>query len=83
MKWENIDQGIEAVIQEYKNKNPYQVLEVTSFTPTEEIRRAYLKKIRTYHPDSTDPFLKGINEEISKIINSAYETIMKERHESR
>lgn len=38
-----------------------------------DARQAYLRLVKAYHPDRTDPFMARFNEEMIKIINLAYE----------
>lgn len=58
--------------------NPFSVLGVSETAPPEEIRFAYLKLVKRYHPDRyADGPLKELAEEKLKQINSAYELIGK------
>ena len=83
MKWKNIDQGSATLIGEYRKMTPYEVLRVDPSASTEKVRKAYRDMIRAYHPDLTDSFMRSFNEEIAKIINGAYEAILRERNEPR
>jgi DnaJ-domain-containing protein 1 len=69
--------------KKYNNKNnPYQVLEIDNNSNISEIKQAYLKKIKEYHPDRTANLGKEIQDLASaksKQINSAFEQIKKER----
>jgi curved DNA-binding protein CbpA len=56
-------------------KSPYEILNVGADVSREDLRKAYLDKIKTYHPDCSDQFLKQYNQEMLKIINSAYERL--------
>lgn len=60
--------------------NPYQVLGVTETASDEEIRAAYLKLVKKYHPDRyQDNPLKNLADEKLKEVNEAYDTITKGR----
>ncbi|MBQ9833026.1 MAG: J domain-containing protein [Clostridia bacterium] len=58
--------------------NPYKTLGVSEDASDSEIRTAYLKLVKKYHPDRyTDPDLKEIANEKLIEINEAYETLSK------
>ncbi len=61
-------------------KNPYEVLGVPENASDEEIKKAYRKLAKQYHPDNyTDNPLKDLADEKMKEINDAYDTIQKMR----
>jgi len=58
--------------------NPYKVLGINDNATQEEIRAAYLKLVKKYHPDRyTDPDLKEVANEKLVEINEAYEILTK------
>lgn len=58
--------------------NPYEVLGVSPYASPDEIRSAYLKLVKKYHPDRyQDSCLKKQAEDKMKRINAAYDMIMK------
>ena len=60
--------------------DPYQVLNVSRDASDEEVKKAYLKLARKYHPDNYhDSPLEDLAQEKMKEINAAYEQITKER----
>ena len=62
-------------------KNPYDVLEVSASASQAEIRAAYQRLVRQYHPDriaDMGPELRALAEEKTKEINAAY-TRLRER----
>ncbi len=64
--------------------NPYQVLGVNENASDEEVRAAYLKLVKKYHPDRyTDNPLKDLATEKLKEINQAYDSITKQREGGR
>ena len=61
-------------------KNPYEILGVSENASDEEIKKAYRKLAKQYHPDNyTDNPLKELADEKMKEINDAYDTIQKMR----
>ncbi|MCR5611164.1 MAG: J domain-containing protein [Clostridiales bacterium] len=60
--------------------NPYEVLGVSPSASNEEIREAYLKLVKKYHPDRyQDSDLKEQAEEKMKKINAAYDMLTKQK----
>ncbi|MBO4384191.1 MAG: J domain-containing protein [Clostridia bacterium] len=60
--------------------NPYEVLGVSPSASNEEIREAYLKLVKKYHPDRyQDSDLKEQAEEKMKKINAAYDMLTKKK----
>lgn len=62
-------------------RNPYEVLDLTEGASKEEIKIAYRKLVRKYHPDqySNNP-LSDLAEEKLKEINEAYDHLIKNRN---
>ena len=61
-------------------RDPYQVLGVSDTAPDEEIKKAYRKLARKYHPDNYhDNPLADIAQEKMKAVNEAYELIQSQR----
>jgi DnaJ-class molecular chaperone len=78
MKWTNIEFGHINRIDELSNLSAFELLEVSNSVTEEDLKIAYRKKIKIYHPDNADPFMKQHDEEVMKLINNAYRTIKKE-----
>ena len=61
-------------------RNPYEILGVSENASDEEIKKAYRKLAKQYHPDNyTDNPLKDLADEKMKEVNEAYDTIQKLR----
>ncbi|MCB0410623.1 MAG: DnaJ domain-containing protein [Flavobacteriales bacterium] len=80
MKWKELNRSYSNSLEELKAKTPYEILRVSPSASLDEIKAAYRKLVRAYHPDSSDNFMKNINEEILVYINLAYEKIFDEKH---
>jgi curved DNA-binding protein CbpA len=78
MRWKNLNKGYADRIVAMAAMTPYELLGVASNAAQAEVRVAYLKLIKAYHPDKADPFMARHNEEIVKLVNAAYEK-MKDR----
>lgn len=65
-------------------RNPYEVLEIREGASEEEIKAAYKKLVRKYHPDQyvNNP-LSDLAEEKLKEINEAYDFLMKNKSNNR
>lgn len=60
--------------------NPYEILEVNRNATDQEVKAAYNKLVKKYHPDAyNDNPLKDLAEEKLREVNEAYDMIMKER----
>ena len=82
MKWKNIDNTYKdrvAALRSLLGSDPYAVLGTTNAATDAEVRLAYRKKVRAYHPDRQDEFVKLHSQEVIKIVNSAYEAIRRAR----
>ena len=76
MKWRELNTGYTGLIDKLRSMDPHELLGVQKNCTVAEIKSAYRKKIRTYHPDRTDPFMRAHGEEVSKLINSAYQLLL-------
>ena len=73
MEWKNLNKSYQNNLEMERSKSPYEVLSVSQDASKEDLREAYINKVKAYHPDSSDDFLKQYNQEMLKIINLAYE----------
>jgi len=82
MKWRDLSnsyQGRIEALQSQLASDPYAVLGIEFTASDEEIRLAYRKKVRAYHPDRQGEFLRSHAQEVIKIVNAAYERICRLR----
>lgn len=78
MEWREVKTGYKDRLDELAAMRPEQLLDVSLDASEKEFRSAYLAKVRTYHPDSTDPFIKAYSQEVLKLINKAYADLKRE-----
>lgn len=76
MKWKNLNSKYKSRLDELKALSPHELLEVDEKASIEVIKSAYKKKVRTYHPDRTDPFMSEYGEEVLILLNVAFQTII-------
>ena len=75
MKWREIKNEYEAQIERLRAQGPYELLEVSPNDTLQDIKRAYRRKVRRYHPDKTDDFMRLYSQEVVKLLNKAIEEI--------
>lgn len=82
MKWKNIPNTYQDRVAELRillTDDPFAVLGTSSTASNDEVRLAYRKKVRAYHPDRQDEFVRLHAQEVIKIVNTAYEHICRAR----
>jgi len=76
MKWKNLNSQFKGKISHLQNASPYEILGVPENASLEEIKKAYRKKLSITHPDRSSEFMKSTDEEITKLINLAYDKLI-------
>ena len=70
---------IEKIFNEYKNLTHYEILDIPKFTNAEEIKKAYYKQAKEFHPDRHFRLPDDIKDKLQLIfsyINEAYTTLI-------
>lgn len=75
MKWRDFDRDYKSELDRKRMQAPRELLGVTEDASRKEVRSAYLKLVKTYHPDGADAFMSRYNQEVLKLINAAYEDL--------
>lgn len=75
MKWNNLKEGYKSNLEIERRKTPHEILGVEDGVDSSVLRKSYISKVKAYHPDSSDSFMREYNQEMLKIINLAYSTI--------
>ena len=79
IKYVQLKELLENIQEDNKNPwinfNPYEVLQISTYCTFKEIKEAYYRQIRLYHPDSVNhlgkKLIKLANEQ-TQLINEAY-----------
>lgn len=73
MRWKDLTKGYADRVAEMTAMAPHEILGVDPSASLHEIRVAYMRLVKVYHPDKSDPFMASYNQEMVKLINAAYE----------
>lgn len=76
MKWKNISPLLSDELSRLNSLEPHELLSIAADADLDDIKYAYRKLVKVYHPDMADPFMRVHNEQVIKIINAAYEKLM-------
>lgn len=79
MKWRDLNKSYSDIIEQYKKQTPYEILKINESATVDDIKKAYKRLVKIYHPDKSDIFMRKVNEETIKLINVAYEKLINER----
>lgn len=79
MKWRELDRGYSDHLEQVRSKSPEELLGVEPNASSEQIKAAYRRLAKVYHPDRADGFLRQNNAEVLKVVNSAYATLMRRK----
>ncbi len=79
MKWNDIHKKYEGAIDKLRKASPHDVLGVPEGASSDEIKRAYRKKLSSTHPDRSSDFMKSTDEELTKLLNLAYDELMRKK----
>ena len=75
MKWRSLVPP-PAPLEELRRLPAHELLGVPATAPEAEVKAAFRRKARLYHPDFVDPFLKRHGEEVMKLLNRAYQHML-------
>lgn len=75
MKWRDIPNGYTDRPETLRSQKPHEVLQVSEHASLDEVKGAYRRLVKIYHPDKSHEFVRSSNTEVLKIINEAYETM--------
>jgi len=73
--WKEIKLRYSSRLSQSAKLSPHKLLGVSQDASPEQIRLAYLRLVKAYHPDKSDPFMARYNSEMIKLINAAYDRL--------
>lgn len=79
MLWKDLNQGYKDRIAILAALPPHELLGIRADASGDDIKSAYLRMVKAYHPDVSDPFMAKHNQEVLKLINAAYEHLKEGR----
>lgn len=82
MKWRDIQNEYTDRPEALRSQKPHEVLQVSEHASLDEVKAAYRRLAKIYHPDKSHEFVQSSNTEVLKIINEAYKTMAKQADSS-
>lgn len=76
MKWKDLNKYKDR-LEDMKRMSPFQILGVEESSSKEIVKKAYLEMMKKYHPDISHEFMASHNQEIIKLVNDAYDKIIR------
>jgi DnaJ-class molecular chaperone len=77
MKWRDLPRGYADRPDFLRGLPPHEVMQVAEHASAEEVKAAYRRLVKIYHPDRAHEFVQASNTEVLKIINEAYQTLLR------
>ena len=75
MRWKDLNTGYADRLSAMAAQAPHDLLGVAHHAGAAEIKAAYIRMIKAYHPDTSDPIMARYNQEVVKLVNAAYEKL--------
>jgi DnaJ-class molecular chaperone len=79
MRWKNLNQRYADRLTTLSAMAPHELFGISVDSSSEEIKTAYIRMVKAYHPDVSDPLMARHNQEVLKLINAAYEKLKEDR----
>ena len=79
MRWRNLNRRYADRVAALSAMTPHELFGINVDASPEEIKTAYTRMVKAYHPDVSDPFMARHNQEVMKLINAAYEKMKEDR----
>jgi molecular chaperone DnaJ len=78
MKWRDIPKKYADRLEALRGQKPHEVLQVSEGASLDQVKAAYRRLVKIYHPDKSHQFVQSSNAEVMKIINDAYRVMTKQ-----
>ena len=72
MKWQDLPKRYVGRLELLRTQKPHEILNVSEHASLDDVKAAYRRLVKIYHPDKADEFFQASNEEVIKLINDAY-----------
>jgi DnaJ-class molecular chaperone len=79
VRWRTLKSRHVPRVEILRRCRPHELLGVAESASETEIKAAYRRQARAYHPDHVVPFLKAHSEEVMKLVNAAYNSMLARR----
>ncbi len=76
MKWQNRLPRLPDELSRLRELAPHDLLNISSEASVQDIKHAYRQMAKLYHPDRADAFMRKHNEQVIKLVISAYKSMM-------
>jgi preprotein translocase subunit Sec63 len=76
MKWKNRSSQLSDELTRLNGMDPHELLSIARDAGAEDVKGAYRRLVKVYHPDKADPFMRNHNEQVIRLVNAAYEKLM-------
>ena len=79
MRWRDVHPLDVSSIAALAKRTPAEILRVAPDASCADIKAAYRRLARAYHPDVADAFVRRRNQEMLKLVNRAYKALARSR----
>jgi molecular chaperone DnaJ len=79
VRWRDLHLLDASSTEALAKRPPAEILRVAPDASCAQIKAAYRRLARAYHPDVADPFVRQRNQEMLKLVNRAYEALARSR----